>query len=838
MLRSRLTSQRTSPRGDRHSPDRGDRLFLVPRVVLHVLPQWRRSAPQSWVWLVSGLIGLLAVMYFQIRLPQPTAQDICRLIKSSNDGICQPIATATSPAFGQVFEITGTISTAPRLTRSDRYQFQLEALEVRATSPDQALANPSVANPSVADKIVLPLQAIAGSVYVTIPRSTGEALYPGQQVVIFGSLYKPKPAASPGGFNFQTYLAQEGIFTGLIGQEISLSKGQQPQPPLLWSVQRRIIRSQEVKLGITEGHLISAMVMGKSAVDVPYELQDQFRQAGLAHALAASGAQVSLLIGVILALTQRWPAHWRLGAGSTVIAGYIGLTGIEPSVLRAGVMGGIVLFAMVAERQVKPLGSLLIAAVVLLVWNPLWIWHLGFQLSFLATLGLLITVPVITQKLDWMPSAIAPLFAVPLAAYLWTIPLQLFSFGVVSPYSILVNILVSPLIAIISLGGMVSAVAALLLAPAGSGLAWLLHYPTWLFIKIAEVSNDLPGSQYAVGTINVAQVLMLYGLIVLIWRWQRSHIHWWLALILGISLVAVPAWATATNLLQVTVLPTSTTEPVLVIQDRGNVILVNSGNEKDSQFTILPFLQKQGINQIDWAIAPRLQASDLAGWQKILETVPIHRFYNNPVSVQVSSSRTAFGQASSGQISSGRANSQVKPGQVKLGQVKPGQVKPGQVESNAEMAIAFPRLYREFLGKIKAQQGSALQLSSQQLLKLGSLQLKLLAADASAFHLQIGNQDWLFLNRLRSGNSRPSGLAQLPQAQVLWWTGKELHPQILEQVKPKVAIAPKLGLPAFSPTKTWFEQWQVELYAIEQTGSIQWQPDQGFSTALSSSQES
>lgn len=747
-------------------------------------PRFWRTGIKPRIWLLAGLIGCLAALYFQIRLPQPQANDICHVLNPLALG--QPIAAASGQASGQIsgqtsgrqtFEVWGTIATAPRLTRSDRLRFHLEAAQVAALT---------------ATKAWTPQRAIAGSVYVTLPKSKAEALYPGQRVVIRGSLYPPKPATSPGGFDFQKHLQQEGIFTGLTGQDVRL-EGSQPDPPILWAIRRRIVRSQAVQLGITEGHLVSAMVMGKSAVDVPYELQDEFRQAGLAHALAASGAQVSMLIGVILALTQRLSARWRSLLGALVLLGYIGLTGIEPSVLRAGVMGGVVLLAMTIERQVKPIGSLLFAASLLLLINPLWIWDLGFQLSFLATLGLLVTVPTLTQWLDWVPSAIAPLIGVPIAAYLWTLPLQLFTFGIVSPYSILVNVVVSPLIAIISIGGMLSAVAALISPLAGSGLAWLLHYPTWLFIQAAAWGNQLPGSQYAVGTIAPMQVLALYGLILLVWKWRRSHPHWWLAMSLGIGLVAFPAWAAAANFLQVTVLPTSN-NPVLVIQDRGQVILINSGQQKDAQLTVLPFLQKQGINRIDWAIAPHLRTIDLSGWQQILETLPIRMFYGAPA-----------------------ANQDLE------------KANPEARKSAATGAIAFSRRYQAFLEQVKAHQGEAIQLSNQMPLQLASLHFKLLTADAAIWQFQIGDQTWLFLNALRSH--------PLPQAQVLWWVGRELQPRILQQVQPKVAIASKLALQQPSQTQAWLSQRQTAAYFMDQTGAVQWSPGQGFTTVLESNQE-
>jgi len=741
-------------------------ILFLGAIASFVAPRFWQDSPKALLWLGTGFVGFLAVLYFQMRLPQPVTHDICHLINSANNGVCQPIATALNPAPEQVFEVEGVVSSPPQLTRSDRYRFNLAATRVSA---------------SLQGKPILPNQPIAGTLYVTLPREKGESLYPGQRAIFTGSIYKPQPAASPGGFDFQDYLRQTGIFTGFVAQDIRLSSGQQPPPPFLWSIRRHIVQAQETGLGIDEGHLLSAMVMGKSAVDVPYDLQDEFRQAGLAHALAASGAQVSMLIGMMLALTQRCSARMRLILGGGVLLSYIGLTGIEPSVLRAGVMGGVVLVALVAERQVKPLGSLLFAAVVLLLWNPLWIWDLGFQLSFLATLGLLVTVPIVSQWLDWMPTAIASLLAVPIAAYLWTLPLQLFTFGIVSPYSIGINVLVSPLIAIVSIGGMISALAALLYAPAGGFSAGLLHYPTWLFVKIAEMGNQLPGSQHAVGTINAAQVLLLYGLVLLVWQWPRSHRHWWLALGLGISLVAVPAWATSTHLLQVTVLPTAS-NPVWVIQDKGKVLVMNGSSEKDLRFTVKPFLNQQGINQIDWAIAPNLRATTLADWQQMLEAVPLRMLY-------------------------GATHNQT-----------------------ADEAIAFRQNYAALSKKVKAQQGDFMQFADRQTLQLGSVAVKSLRPDASTLQMQIGTENWLILGH--SSNHPHRTPQDLPRATVLWWSGQALDTQILEQVRPRVAIALKVSPTQDSPTHKWLKQHQVKLFIMPESGSIQWSPQQGFSTKL------
>jgi competence protein ComEC len=707
-----------------------------------------RAAPRAWVWLVAGLIGLIAGLYFELRLPQPAPNDICRLIQPA-----APTAVCPSQAEAEisVFQVRGVVKTSPRLTRSQRLQFELAVEQV--TGLDRAKT------------VVLPSQPAAGRLYVTLPPALGEQLYPGLAVMLTGAPYQPKPAANPGGFDFQQYLAQQGIFAGLSATALEYPSSAKPNPPLFWAIRQQIVQAQAMGLSQPEAALVSAMVMGKGAVDVPFAVQDQFKQTGLAHALAASGAQVTLLLGVILALTQRWSKRLQFGLGTAVLILYMGLTGAEPSVLRAGLMGFATLVALASERKVKPLNSLLLAAVLLLLYQPGWIFDLGFQLSFLATLGLLVTVPIVTQWLDWLPSAIAPLFAVPISAYLWTLPLMLFSFGNISPYSIPINVLASPLIAVISIGGMVSAAGALLYPPLGSLLAWLLFYPAHLFLKLAEIGSQLPGTSLAVGTISALQVLLLYGLIGLIWRWPKTHRYWWLGLLFGLALVAVPLGYSA-SASQVTVLAASN-RPVLVIQDQGKTGLIYGGDSAQVRFTILPFLQKQGINQLNWAVAPSLDAAELEGWQEVVAAKRPSLFYSSP-----------------------------------------------------DRSLAGPeavQTYRGLLHQIKAQQGTALPLNIGQKLKLGSVTVEALPAKPDLLLLQAHHQTWLWLSGVPA-TKQPQWLQRLPALDGIAWSGKALPTSWLNQLHPKQAIV--FG-DLDAQTAQWFAQQQIPVHALQE-GAVRW----------------
>ena len=522
-------------------------------------------------WLIASVIVLMALGWYQFRTPQPGAFDISRFI--------EPIDRTT-------IQITGTVDELPRTTRSGKTKLWLTVQSLDAGDLNS--------------RLTIPPDKANGKLYVTIS-DRRPSFAPGTQVQLEGKLYSPKGAQNPGGFDFKKRLAIEGCFAGFSANDFTIIA-----PPKqtwgLWQVQQRIVQAQMVGLPGEEGLLLSAMVLGNRAVDLPGDMQDAFTKIGMSHALAASGFQVSLTLSVVLALCSRASKQVKGIAGGIAIVILIGLAGAQPAILRAGVMGAAVLVAIVAEKTVKPIGSLLFASVLLLIWNPLWIWDLGFQLSALATLGLLVTSGPLQKNLDWLPSPIAAAFATPIAAYIWVLPLQLYAFGLVSPYSIPANVLTTVLISIISLGGMVSALLAAIVSQLGSFSAGLLHYPIVALLGIVEQMGRLPGSQWAAGKISVGVLIALYGLLgiaVSNSKFIQPKRYWILSMtIVALLIIFVPAWQQAQTRIQITAL-TTTRQPILVVQAPGKVVLVNTGDRSVTEMTITPFLQKNGINQID-----------------------------------------------------------------------------------------------------------------------------------------------------------------------------------------------------------------------------------------------
>ncbi|MCA6624225.1 MAG: ComEC/Rec2 family competence protein, partial [Pseudanabaena sp. M165S2SP1A06QC] len=303
------------------------------------VPAIWRLGPKRWVYLLATLIAVLACFYVKIRTPQPQAEDISKYAPLSN-----------AIVRGQVIE-------SPSLTRSERAKFLLEVREINTSGKlnikdltQTPTTNPgnAEAKPDESSKFV----AASGKLYVTVPLIEVTGLRSGQAVELSGRLYLPNRADNFGAFDFKSYLARQGVFAGMSGRSL-IEQGDAPSFGEWWFVSR-IVRAHVMGAGVPEGALLSSLVLGGRAVDLPSDLKDAFIQAGLAAVLAASGFQVTLVLGAAIALSRNKSLKLQFVIGSLCLGGYLLLTGASPSILRAVVIGFGSLIGLVVQRRSRP----------------------------------------------------------------------------------------------------------------------------------------------------------------------------------------------------------------------------------------------------------------------------------------------------------------------------------------------------------------------------------------------------------------------------------------------------------------------------------------------------
>lgn len=216
---------------------------------------------------------------------------------------------------------------------------------------------------------------------------------------------------------------------------------------------------------------------------------------GLSHLTAVSGANCAIVIALVyLALNRLTISRLiRASLASAALVCYVLLVGPEPSVLRSATMALVVLWAVAAGRQNSALSALGACIAILLVADPKLSSSLGFALSVSATVGILVLAPKIAEFLSkklpaWLSVPLAVSFAAQIACW----PVLLFIQEGVSTYSLFANLLVEPLVAPITIIGLLACLLSIPLPLLAQALCWLASLFAWPISAVANYFYDQP----------------------------------------------------------------------------------------------------------------------------------------------------------------------------------------------------------------------------------------------------------------------------------------------------------------------------------------------------------
>ncbi|HSR89587.1 MAG TPA: ComEC/Rec2 family competence protein [Candidatus Udaeobacter sp.] len=284
-------------------------------------------------------------------------------------------------------------------------------------------------------------------------------------------------------FNYQKYLAKQGVWSICFNPKV-IATGNNKGNFLFKTMflLKAKIQTQMARLWPEPANSLMAGVLYGSKSGLPQSLIDNFTRTGVTHIIAVSGYNVSIIVAMLnicliyFGLSRR-QSFWFL---NFLILAFVFFSGATASVVRAGIMAAIVLFAQYAGR-LSAVGRVLVyTAVIMLLFNPyVLVWDAGFQLSFLSTFGLVYLSPVLqnfaTNKFktpSWLLSIIEVLVTT-ISAIIATLPLILFQFGRLSLVAPLVNVLVLWLVPWLMLLGFISLILSWLVFPLGQLAAWV-----------------------------------------------------------------------------------------------------------------------------------------------------------------------------------------------------------------------------------------------------------------------------------------------------------------------------------------------------------------------------
>ena len=269
--------------------------------------------------------------------------------------------------------------------------------------------------------------------------------------------------------------------------------------------------------------LVAGLAIGEISALSP-ELEEQMRIVSLTHLVAVSGSNCAIVVGMVylIAVSLRFGRAGRTVISLTALGLYVLLIGPDPSVLRAGVMAASVIVMIALGRRTWALNALAIAGIILLVADPWLAVEFGFGLSVLATAGILLLAPAMSEKLSRrMPVPLALGLSVTLAAQLFCLPLLMQLQPGLPTYSVIANLLAGPMVAPVTVLGMIALVLTPVAPPLVSIVSWVASLGTWVIEAVAIFFSGLPVAYFPWATGWPATILSVL-LIFAVAAWLRS----------------------------------------------------------------------------------------------------------------------------------------------------------------------------------------------------------------------------------------------------------------------------------------------------------------------------
>ncbi len=590
--------------------------------------------PQPWwAWLVVSAVGLIAAVITRRNLNWRNAAIAVVML-----GLGAARWVWAQPAFDESFIAT----------YNDAGEAAIEGIII-----DEPDVRDTYVNLRIEVDSLQPIDSenpiqVHGTVLAQVPR------FPpfnyGDRVRAFGVLESPPVFED---FSYADYLARQGVYSLLRRAAAETITDTPITDPILslqlaifkplFALKARALTAIAATFPEPQGSLLSGILLGVES-GIPESLQEAFRKTGTSHIVAISGFNISIIAGIITRLFRRaFGAKWSIPLAIIAIAVYTLLAGADASVVRAALMGSIVLVGDGFHRPSNGLASLAAASFLMTAFNPGTLLDVGFQLSAAATLGLILYAEPFTQtatrlfarftstqNADRIIGAVGEFSILTLAAQVTTLPLMMFYFHQVSLISLLANILILPVQPHVMILGGIAAIGALIAQPLGWLLAWLAWPFVTFTIAMVELLAQVPGATIPIDRFPLIALIAMYGLVFgltwLSWRKPDERPEWWRSLAaswLGnivVASVAIGALATwnvylhaPDGKLHVTFFDVGHGDAVLIQTPSGRYALIDGGPSPNRLAESLGRILPVGTRTLDVVVAASPTPASLGG---------------------------------------------------------------------------------------------------------------------------------------------------------------------------------------------------------------------------------
>ncbi|MFP4466097.1 MAG: ComEC/Rec2 family competence protein [Candidatus Goldiibacteriota bacterium] len=451
----------------------------------------------------------------------------------------------------------------------------------------------------------------AGRVMATLGRKTFKDISYGDILEISGRFSRPFEAKNPGGFSYREYLEHKRTYVTLYAQDYNARTAGQgfvnPFFSLSQYLRKKFEKIIDSYIPEEEAKIAQGIMLGNQAV-LNDDIHNAFIRTGTVHILAVSGMNVGLVALFVFLIFKLIGMRRRYTAALTLVCVWVFalVTGGDPSITRAAVMASFILAGIMLERDTDILNSLAAAGLVILLISPGQLFDVGFQLSFLATAGIVYFSDYI-KRFSFGHAGIFEIIAVTVMSQIFLFPVMADTFNHFSIIAVIANLVAVPLASAITILGFVMWGAGMILPYA----AELLGASLWVLIKIlmffVNVLGSVPYAAISIKSLPVLFIIIYYVFFLMLpyddvdVKIKKVSLKVCLGIILaiwGIVHIFMPVSGYSAHYIS-----SGGINAVLhITKDNKKVLVIGCDSGKAApgiKYEIVPYMKQHGINNVD-----------------------------------------------------------------------------------------------------------------------------------------------------------------------------------------------------------------------------------------------
>ena len=508
--------------------------------------------------------------------------------------------------------------------------------------------------------------------YLKVNNKSTSLLQYGDKIEFTGQFIEPSSTRNNGGFDYKAYLKTLKVYGNVKADKIQIIENEKGNPIFL--VANKI--SLEVKEKISSlmsketYSIICGILLGDKS-EIEEDIQERFKISNISHILAVSGMHVSyIIIGINLILKPCIGKRKTKFITIILLMMYMLITGLSPSVVRASIMGILVMGAGIIHRKNDIWTSISISLFLILVYNPFLISNIGLQFSYLGTIGIIVFHKNVLKALKrikiknkkWKyrfnrkviiaSNKIKEILSVTISAQLAIIPLMIYHFNMFGTYFLLSNLLISVIIGPIIILSAVIVILSFIFYPLAKISSFILEILIQILIIISNVSH-LPFSKIYLPTPNIIAII-LYYIVIIIWNYiyilynsknltnTQIRMRNLIALIkykafinkkkcvqvIAICIIVPVLFTCIPKKLNIYFIDVGQGDSTFIVTPKNKTILIDGGGSTSNEYdvgesTLLPYILDRGYTKMDYIFISHFDQDHVGGILTILQELKV-----------------------------------------------------------------------------------------------------------------------------------------------------------------------------------------------------------------------